>query len=540
MKIDKQNGNVGFNEESHEYFNLNDPSIKYTSVTTLIGKFVPPFDEGFWSAYKAFNEVIDKDYWNTAKKELLNRKEYDDQFFKTYNIDRDLFNKAQQNILDDWQQKRLDSSTRGTIIHANLEKSFYDMKENISLEKYGLGGRFSCVKNKTELDLENGVYPEYLLYYSSNDGKINIAGQIDLLVKKGKAFSIIDWKGLPLDTEIPIPSGWTTMKDLKEGDEVFDKEGNVCKVLHKSEVHHNPCYRIKFHNGTSIIADKDHRWLVDVNLPEISFERVLTTKELKDFIKLKPQGSFRIPINKAIQLPEIALTLNKSNNYSDEYIDEVIKSSLRASERQRRAVYAEFCKHCVTHTETGSFINNACYAESFRELLLTLGFPLSYHNDKIEVHISSLTKISKFLPIVSIEETDMVLTQCIEVDSPTSTFLCTKNFIVTHNTNKEIKTKSFYNTKTNSSEKLKYPLNNLDNCNFSTYNLQLSTYAWMVQQLHPDWVCEDLVLVHFDHNDKMTVYHMDYLKKDVENMLYFWGKEKALEEKRSKRKRIEY
>lgn len=183
-------------------------------------------------------------------------------------------------------KKRLDSSTRGTIIHANLEKSFYDMKEKI-FPKYGLGGRFSCVKDKTELDLENGVYPEYLLYYSSNDGKINIAGQIDLLVKKGKAFSIIDWKGLPLDTEIPIPSGWTTMKDLKEGDEVFDKDGNVCKVLHKSEVHYNPCYRIKFHNGTSIIADKDHRWLVDVNLPEISFERVLTTKELKDFIKLK-------------------------------------------------------------------------------------------------------------------------------------------------------------------------------------------------------------------------------------------------------------
>lgn len=76
-------------------------------------------------------------------------------------------------------------------------------------------------------------------------------------------------------------------------------------------------------------------------------------------------------------------------------------------------------KHCVTHTETGSFINNACYTESFRELLLTLGFPLSYHDDKIEVHISSLTKISKFLPIVSIEETDMVPTQCIEVDSPT-------------------------------------------------------------------------------------------------------------------------
>ena len=39
MQYDKINKNVGFIESTHTYSNLNDPSIKYISVTTLIGKY---------------------------------------------------------------------------------------------------------------------------------------------------------------------------------------------------------------------------------------------------------------------------------------------------------------------------------------------------------------------------------------------------------------------------------------------------------------------------------------------------------------------
>jgi hypothetical protein len=38
---------------------------------------------------------------------------------------------------------------------------------------------------------------------------------------------------------------------------------------------------------------------------------------------------------------------------------------------------------------------------------------------------------------VSVEEVESVPTKCIEVDSPSSTFLCGKSLLVTHNTNKE-------------------------------------------------------------------------------------------------------
>jgi hypothetical protein len=49
--------------------------------------------------------------------------------------------------------------------------------------------------------------------------------------------------------------------------------------------------------------------------------------------------------------------------------------------------------------------------------------------------------------------------------------------ILDFKTNKEIKTKSFYDKVKKKSEKMLYPLNHLDDVNFYHYELQLSTYA---------------------------------------------------------------
>ena len=87
---------------------------------------------------------------------------------------------------------------------------------------------------------------------------------------------------------------------------------------------------------------------------------------------------------------------------------------------------------------------------------------------------------------------------------------------------------------------MKFPLNNLDDVNYYHYALQLSTYAWMIQKLNPEFEIEDLVLVHFDHKDNMTVYHLPYLKEEVVKMLNHFKKESALKISRMNRKRIEY
>lgn len=300
MNIDKKNGKVCYNDENHTYWNEND-NEKYISVTTLIGRFENEFDEAFWSSYKALERLIPADAWKIEKKSLLNTHRIDKELLNLYNITDLEFNKAQQDILDEWDKTNRESCERGTKIHAQLENSMYKMGANVTLKKFGVGGKFVCEKGRTELDLENGVYPEYLISRESPDGVLRIAGQIDLLVKQGNEITIMDWK-----------------------------------------------------------------------------------------------------------------------------------------------------------------------------------------------------------------------------------------------TNKEIKQKSFFDSKAKKTVKMKYPLNNIEDCNYYHYTLQLSTYAWMLQKLNPNFIIKDLIMVHFDHNDNQTVYHLDYLKEDVEKMLKFYKKELLHKKQLSKYQRIEY
>jgi 5-hydroxyisourate hydrolase-like protein (transthyretin family) len=299
--ITKQNGNIAFVEETHKYFDVTNPDAVFTSVTTMIHEYTQPFDKEFWSAYKALEKLLPKDVWNIEKKSLLNTKKFDKVLLELHDINENDFNKVQQTILDEWDEENRKSCERGTKIHADLENSFYNKKKDIDISKFEIGGKFVCDKGRTELDLENGVYPEYLISRVSEDGKLRIAGQIDLLVKKGNKIIIADWK-----------------------------------------------------------------------------------------------------------------------------------------------------------------------------------------------------------------------------------------------TNRKIETKSFFNNKTKQSVKMKFPLNNLDDVNYWHYTLQLSTYAWMLQKYNPEFEIEDLVLVHFDHSDNMTVYHLPYLKEEVIKMLAYYKKESQLEQNRQKRKRIEY
>lgn len=556
MTIDKRNGDVCFNEEKHVYFHAKDPKKKYISVTTLIHKFEPPFDKEFWSAYKALEQLVEPDYWKLARRDLLAKKKFDAKFLKLYGVEENDFNAVQQNILDNWQKENLASTQRGSSIHANLEHSFYAQKTDISLQKYGLGGRFMCVEGKTELDLENGIYPEYLIYYESPDGKIQLAGQIDLLVKEGNQFSIVDWKGLPLDTKIPTIHGWKTMGDLQVGDKVFDMEGKACSVIHKSEIHNNPCYEIKFTNGDSIIADEDHRWLVGLADDMERTSTVFTTKGVADYM-MKYQGrSVAISDSKPLQLPDIkALPMEEEPEVTlgKKEILKNIQAALRASYPQRLKVLRLVAEKFISISkDTKSYVmKDTMFTQDFFELLGTMGIKartvgtaVQFSSDIEGLFSETVGKLSEYDKpyriIESITPVPMVQTQCIEVDSRTHTFLCTEKFIVTHNTNKQIKTKSYFDKKTQSSEKLKYPLNTLDNCNYSVYNMQLSTYAWMIEQIHPELKCKELVLVHFDHNNNMTTYKMDYLKDTVEKMLGFWKKEAVLEQHKEARKRIEY
>lgn len=640
MKIDKQNGNVAFENESHTYWNVED-NRQYISVTTLIHRYTQEFDKNFWSAYKALEKLLPKESWAIEKKSLLNTKKFNKEILNIYNISKLEFNKAQQGILDAWDEENRKSCERGTKIHSDIENSFYVHPKDISLQKFGLGGKFECKKDYSELDLEYGVYPEYLISIESKDKVLRLAGQIDLIIKQGNNIFVVDHKGLPLDTPILTENGWSTMEQLKVGDKVFDKDGNLCTIQVKSSVHHNPCYKINFDNSESIVADEEHRWLISFKRkptkknPSEYKSIIMTTIELKEYLDSIEKRSY-------LNIPKILnakpLNLDKKNLPIDPYVLGVwlgdgskscgiitqqtgspvwleletrgytlgpnLNHDPERSNVEMRTVYGLYPqlkylnlidnKHIPEMYQLASYeqrldllrglmdtdgsfnkirhryimnTSQKWQVEDLNKLLSTLGikstifevvnkcngkqFPgwnLCFTTSEFNPFLTRNQDIkdivkkdnNSFRNIVSVEKVDTVPTQCIAVDSPSHTYLAGHSCIVTHNTNKKIDLKSGFDTNTKSSAKMKYPLNNLMDCNYYHYSLQLSTYAWMLQKLHPEFVIKDLILNHYDHNEKNTLYHCDYLKDDVERMLKHYRKELILKEKRDKRKEIEY
>jgi len=73
-------------------------------------------------------------------------------------------------------------------------------------------------------------------------------------------------KACSLANDIQTPSGTTTMGEIRLGDEVIDRDGKQCRVLHVSPTIEVPdLYDIHFDDGQTIKADADHQWVVSTH-----------------------------------------------------------------------------------------------------------------------------------------------------------------------------------------------------------------------------------------------------------------------------------
>ena len=198
-KYDKINGEIGFIESTHKYVNIKHLDRKYTSVTTLIGKYHEEFDSEFWSSYKALEQLMGVEFERMGvKKELLDKKKFDLAYLDTFDINYDLFIKTKEDILKSYEQANKVAIVRGSNYHNAKENQFYE-KSSHQLKDYNfdldlLHGDFSCEKHNFDLNQDRAILPEYLMYYSTQDGILNIAGQADIIIKDGNDIYILDHK----------------------------------------------------------------------------------------------------------------------------------------------------------------------------------------------------------------------------------------------------------------------------------------------------------------------------------------------------------
>lgn len=392
-----------FSKEDHRYTSGDQV---FTSVSKVLSKYKNEFNHDHWSTYKAL-EVLIPDFktfkkgWNIDTPSFI---EYASQ-----HVDPSLLVLEKSKILSSWEDTNLKSINKGNHYHERREAMSYEQGFEINPftgEKFQItetpsGEKTNLVSNL--YNLQDGFYPELLIW--NNDTLI--AGQADKVfietIGDNRYVDIDDYKGLALDTPILTDSGWKTMGTLFITDKVYDGNGIFTEIENISEIHYNPCYELKFDNGEVLIADHEHRWLVDYQLYE------------------------------------------KDEIYETRDID-----------------------------------------------FLGQGFSINCPDGKI-------------VKIISCKRIDTVPTKCIAVKSDTHCYLVGNSMIKTHNTNKQIKKTSYR------SQKMKPPLSHLMDCNHTHYNLQISFYAWMLEEF--GFHVRNLSFHHFNQ-----MYKLKYLRSEVKTI----------------------
>lgn len=168
----------------------------------------------------------------------------------------------------------------------------------------------------TEILSENGLEGEpvpgkYIPILDVSGPALNIEGKTYRkgLVKDAKdAQKLVNYyECLDLDTPLPTPSGWTTMRALEVGDILFDDKGKPCSVLGTSPVHTGrECLKVVFDDGTSVVTDENHLWQVEERYK--NYDNVWNTRVLKSS-ELEP-GRHNIYLPEPLQLPEKELSVN--------------------------------------------------------------------------------------------------------------------------------------------------------------------------------------------------------------------------------------
>lgn len=106
---------------------------------------------------------------------------------------------------------------------------------------------------------------------------------------------------------------------------------------------------------------------------------------------------------------------------------------------------------------------------------------------------------------------------------------------------KYIDKKGHFNQKLKNITKMKYPLTTIEDINLKHYTLQLSIYAYMLQQINPIWEINKLILIHYNpQGKKQKIYVVDYLKEEVEKLLTYYKKQYKLDCNKAKRQKIIY
>ena len=123
-------------------------------------------------------------------------------------------------------------------------------------------------------------------------------------------------KPIALDTPIATPTGWTTMGEVGVGDMVFDRNGKPTEVVYLSPIKRDTkCYIITLDDGSSVVCDASHRWIVNDQWGSDPYASVVAeTHHLASTYRIETKTGHRsryaIPLTRPLDLHRVELPID--------------------------------------------------------------------------------------------------------------------------------------------------------------------------------------------------------------------------------------
>ena len=282
-------------------------------------------------------------------------------------------------------------------------------------------------------------------------------------------------KALSINELIPTPTGFKKMKDLELNDKIFDSNGDICYVQGIFPQGVRPIYQIKFSDNTVCECDLEHLWIVkskeDNDWQVKSLQEIIDSdfKQQKYIIPTQHHVNYKYSRNK-ISSPKFGEQIEeknidfipeeyKINSYYNRKL--LIRGLLNKNGElnEENEVYY-ITQHYQLAKDIVEIVNSmGCLAkiEDYEENKYKIIFNLNFNPffwlenpEKFELYqenliVESISMINgvknknewrkEIIDIQYLRDDEAI---CIKVNSPDSSFLATKNYIVTHNTTTSI------------------------------------------------------------------------------------------------------
>lgn len=263
-------------------------------------------------------------------------------------------------------------------------------------------------------------------------------------------------KALNGETLIPSPRGFVKARDLQSGDFIFDENGRLTEVLGRYQPYTEDHYDVHFENGIDVRTCGDHRWTVAITENDGTHELVLTTREL--LVAVRHSDVSVRALSGPVEYPEsttpddFAAIGFAAARFNFNLRDEHLISSIAQREHLLNGALQATGARVEDLLELGSTSFEA--ARKLQSVVRSLGLKatdLRMGQDGVRFAFQDSSSLDEVLPestleweigdlkhyaIESVTEIEDAPEDyyCFEVDSDSHLFLCTEDYIPTHNT----------------------------------------------------------------------------------------------------------